>query len=196
MWWPAARASLPPRLSGTSERLSRGSRVTLEMLRSSPPAPTPAAGTSWLIDTTAERIQKRGMAIATWYTSERHAQVSGTDCTLLLRGNTGKMRTYLFSRIVRGLLLQSYEVAEPGGLTPFGLKSTESAVLAYMNHYDIRWSFVYFVSNGHFSKDAVTWSRQYRRKEIGILLVDVRDHLLEFAPDMLLSRHAAKFIRF
>jgi hypothetical protein len=173
------------------------------MLRPDSPGSGSNSAPSALVQDTAERIRKRGMAIATWYESESHPQVGGTDCALLLRGNTARMKTHLFSRIVRGLILPNYEVAsffyevaDPDRFSPYSLKLTESAVLTYMNHFEIRWSFLFFVSEGRFSNDAVLWTRKYRRKEIGVVLVDTKNHQLEFAPDMMLSRHAAKFVRF
>jgi hypothetical protein len=173
------------------------------MLQSDSPRSETRDLTAAFVLDTADRIRKRGMAIATWYEAEPHVQVSGTDCALLVRGNTARMKTHLFSRIVRGLILPNYEVAtffyevpDPLHFSPYTLGQTEEAILSYMQHYEIRWSFVYFVSEGRFSSEAANWARRYRRKEIGVVLVDAKSQQLEFAPDMMLSRHAAKFIRF
>ena len=155
------------------------------------------------IDATAERIRDRGLVIASWYASEPHVLVGGTDCTLLLRGNTSQMKTYLFSRIVRGLLLQNWEVAAffyddkaSGGLLPDNLSHTEQAVWNYMSHQGIRWSWLYFVTERSIPPPAAKYAREHRRKEIGVVLVDTIHRQIEFARDMFLARHASKFVRY
>jgi hypothetical protein len=151
----------------------------------------------------SERIQNHSAAIAGWYSTEKDVLVGGTRCALVLRGNTAQMRTYLFSRIVRGFMLPKwevatflYDVADGSTLSGGDVRQYDEAVWTYMQHYQMRWSWLYLVSAAPFSSGAISFARTHHRKEIGLVLVDEKNRRLEYAPGMFLPRFMKKFVKF
>lgn len=148
-----------------------------------------------------KRIYEKGKTISTWYETKRNLDLGIAKADLAIKGNMKKVGGFVLARMSAAMSVPDWDT----GAIFFTEKSIESkvssiqralrAVKIYMAKEDMTWAWLGIVSKYGFSDISVDFVKRYKKREIAIFLIDLKnDQIITRETKDPVAKNGKKFL--
>lgn len=128
-----------------------------------------------------KRIYEKGKAVSYWYETQKNVDLGLAKADLAIKGNMKRTGGFILAKLSAVMTVPDWDTAA----IFFVEKSRESkissmqralrAAKVYMAKNDITWAWLGIISEHGFSERSIDFAKRYHKREIAILLVDLKN---------------------